>query len=126
MTTRKKSTTKRGTNARKKLDPNWAPPGHRALGLDIWKPDKPGERRQGVYLGSFEILSPQKRTKKKTFLSHHFADVETGELFALSGAALDVQLSKIKTDTPVWIVYRGMKDLPNNRTMKDFALYVEE
>lgn len=86
---------------------------------EVWKPEKPGETRSGVYLGSQVVAEG----RKGAFTAFHFQS-EDKSRWSISGAALESIMAQIPRKTRCDITYQGMERLRNGNDMKTFDVKV--
>jgi len=74
-----------------------------------WKPEQPGEKLEGIYLGHENV--PERRGG--TFTSYRIMNEETEELRSVSGAMLRTSLGRVPKGTFVSITFEGVEDQRN-------------
>ena len=85
-----------------------------------WRPTRKGQELVGYYRGKTALNGAHGE--------YTAAIVHADGAWYISGARLMRLLdnSGISIGDPVWIVFKGRRALDNDRTMKDFDLYVEK
>lgn len=79
-----------------------------------WQPTKPGEQLQGIFTGLRRCKGADGDFKIGEI------DSESGEKFSVSGYALINALSQTAPGSAVILTYRGVKQLPRGRTLKEY------